>query len=199
MRRVTHRRPVVETVLSAAGIVGPLVFIADWATLGATASQYSPINDAISRLAETAAPTRAAMTTGFLVYGGSLVAYGVSSRSWLPASARALIAGTGLATFGLTAFSLDAAGQGTIHGVFAALGYATLAAAPLLTARALSPNPEERLWARASAGAGVLSATFLIASAVAPVHGLWQRVGLTVGDAWVIAAALRSLRAARDA
>ncbi|MDQ6784529.1 MAG: DUF998 domain-containing protein [Actinomycetota bacterium] len=187
---MAQRRSAVQGVLTAAGVVGPLIFVADWAILGAGAANYSPINDAISRLAETAAPTRGAMTAGFIVYGGALVAYATSSWSALPRTARLALAGTGLSTFGVAAFSLNAQGQGTTHAVFAGIGYATLAASPLLTARAWA----QPSWVRASAAAGIVSAAFLIASTFAPAHGLLQRVGLTAGDAWVVATAVRVLR-----
>ena len=39
------------------GVVGPGVFIATWAVLGARAEGYSPVQDPISRLAATDAST----------------------------------------------------------------------------------------------------------------------------------------------
>ncbi len=181
-------------MLTAAGVVGPVVFVADWALLGTIRSHYSPVNDAISRLAETGAPTREAMTAGFIVYGAGLVAYAGSTRSALPPLTRLLVGGTGLATFGLAAFTLDAAGQGNMHALFAGIGYATLAAAPLVAARTWARTPALKPWVWASAATGIVTAAFLIASTFAPAHGLLQRVGLTAGDAWVVATAARALR-----
>lgn len=186
-------RSAVDTVLTAAGVIGPLAFVADWAVLGAIRSHYSPVNDAISRLAETAAPTRSAMTAGFIVYGAALVAYAGARDGDLPRITRLLVAGTGLSTFGVAAFSLDASGKGTTHAVFAGIGYATLAAAPLVAARVWARTPA-RAWVRTSAATGIVTAAFLIASTFAPAHGLLQRVGLTAGDAWVVATAIRALR-----
>lgn len=193
---MARRRPVVDSALMAAGVVGPLVFVVDWATMGAAAPHYSPINDAISQLAETGASTRGAMTAGFIVYGGALVAYASSARSALPGTARLLLAGTGLSTFGVAAFSLDTVGRSTTHAVFAGIGYATLAGAPLATARAWASAPGEAAWVRASTVTGIVSAVFLVASTLAPAHGLLQRIGLTTSDAWVVATAIRALRAA---
>ena len=34
------------------------------------------------------------------------------------------------------------------------------------------------------------SAVSLIATVAGPAHGLFQRVGLTIGDAWIVATAL---------
>lgn len=191
------RRPAVDMALIAAGITGPLVFVADWAILGATASHYSPINDAISRLARTGASTRGAMTAGFIFYGGALVAYAASSSSNLPKAARALLAGTGLSTFGVAAFSLDALGKSNTHAIFAGIGYATLSAAPLVAARIWAGCPDGRSWVRTSTVTGIVGAALLIASTFAPHHGLLQRAGLTVGDAWVVATAVRALRSSR--
>lgn len=191
---MARRWSAVDAVLTAAGVVGPAVFVADWAVLGAIRSHYSPVNDAISRLAKIGAPTREAMTAGFIVYGAALVAYAGSNRSELPRLTRLLVAGTGLSTFGVAAFSLDAMGKGNVHALFAGIGYATLAGAPLVAARAWARTPDRRSWVRPSAVAGIVSAAFLIASTFAPAHGLLQRVGLTAGDAWVVATAVRALR-----
>lgn len=191
---MARSRSAVDVVLTTAGVVGPLAFVADWAVLGATRTHYSPINDAISRLAETGAPTRSAMTTGFIIYGAALVAYAGARDAELPRTTRLLLALTGLSTFGVAAFSLDASGQGNTHAVFAGIGYATLAAAPLVAARAWARASAPTSWVRASAAIGLVTAAFLIASTFAPAHGLLQRVGLTAGDAWVVATAARALR-----
>ncbi|MGH9095047.1 MAG: hypothetical protein ACRDXE_07795, partial [Acidimicrobiales bacterium] len=53
----------------------------------------------------------------------------------------------------------------------------------------------DRRPARRSAVAGTVCAAVLAASLLGPVHGLLQRAGLTVGDAWIVAGALGSLRA----
>jgi hypothetical membrane protein len=182
-------------LLAAAGIVGPCVFIADWATLGARAKQYSPISDAISELARLHAPTRPAMTAGFIIFGASLPVYAVALRDALPGAAWQFAVGNGLATFGVAAFPLGTAVSGTIHGVFAGLSYATLAAIPLAASRPLRRRGDVRS-SRASVVSGVACAGFLVASVVGPthVHGLLQRVGLTIGDVWVIVSAARIAR-----
>jgi hypothetical membrane protein len=187
-------RHALDTALMAAGVVGPLVFAGDWAVLGAIAPHYSPVNEAISQLARQGASTRGAMTAGFVVYGGALVAYGAASCSGLPRVARALLAGTGLATLGVAVFSLDAAGRSNTHAAFAVVHYATLAAAPLVSARSWKAPGS---WLAVSAASGLVCLGFLAASTFAPVHGLLQRIGLTLGDAWVLATAVRGLRSAR--
>src|SRR5216684_8341678 len=66
-----HTRKITSVTrwLALGGVVGPAVFVADWAILGIVRPQYSPIHDAISRLAELGASTRPAMTAGFIVDG----------------------------------------------------------------------------------------------------------------------------------
>jgi hypothetical membrane protein len=177
-----------------AGVIGPAVFVADWATLSALRAGYSPVEDAISRLAELGTSTRPAMTAGFVVYGAGLIGYGLGLRCRLPGPAWALATATGLATFGVATFPLGTPTSGTIHAGFAVLGYATLAALPLVASRELSAAGRPAL-GRLSVLAGSATAAFLLASAVgAPAHGLTQRIGLTLGDAWVAVSALAWLR-----
>jgi hypothetical membrane protein len=181
-------------MLAWSGIVGPAVFVADWATLGAVRPGYSPVSDAISRLAERGASTRPEMTAGFIVYGAGLIGYGLALRRQVPGTAWVFAIGTGVATFGVAAFPLGTPLSGTVHAVFAALGYATLAALPMATSPAFLSAGHPRL-GRLSALTGAATAALLLASAVgAPVHGLTQRLGLTLGDTWVVLSALAMLR-----
>jgi hypothetical membrane protein len=174
------------------GIVGPAVFVADWAVLGARRPGYAPVNDAISRLAELGAPTRPAMTGGFIVYGAGLIAYGLARRD-RRGKGWALAVTSGAATLGVAAFPLGRPLSGTLHAVFAVAGYAGLAALPVAASRSLASDGHASL-ARWSALTGAASGALLLASAVgAPAHGLTQRLGLSVGDAWVVASALRLL------
>jgi len=66
------------------GIVGPIAFVAAWSIGGLAASHYSPIDDAISHLAEVGAPTRPLMTAGFVVFGIGLAVYAVALHAALP-------------------------------------------------------------------------------------------------------------------
>ncbi|HWG73585.1 MAG TPA: DUF998 domain-containing protein [Acidimicrobiales bacterium] len=176
--------------LAAAGVLGPATFVADWAVLGATSRGYSPVEDAISRLAATGASTRGAMTAGFVAYGAGLVLYAIPVRAAVAGRAWMWVAATGVATFGVAAFPLGTQVSGNVHAVFATVGYATLAAVPLTAAPVLA-RAGRRGWARVSVAAGALCAGALLASIVGPtsVHGLLQRLGLTVGDAWLVVSA----------
>lgn len=178
------------------GVIGPVAFVAAWSILGARTSGYSPTEDAISRLAASGAPTRAAMTAGFVVFGTGLPLFASALRRSLPGPAWALAAATGAATLAVAATPLGSPTRDTMHGAFAAIGYVTLAGVPLLAARPLAARGRRR-WAVWSVVAGATSAACLAATVLGPRHGLFQRAGLTVTDLWVVAYALDMLRQSR--
>jgi hypothetical membrane protein len=179
-----------RNVAIAAGIVGPGFFISDWAVLGARAPGYSPVHDAISELARMHATTRPAMTAGFVVLGAAIPAYALALRDALPGPAWRFAVVHGVATLGVAAFALGTPTSGKIHGAFAGLAYASLAAVPIAASVPLSRRGRRGL-ARTSMATGVLCAAALVASVAGPtsVHGLLQRIGLTIGDVWLIASA----------
>lgn len=180
-----------KRLLAAGGVVGPASFVTAWSVLGATTSRpYSPVHDAISRLAEVGAPTRLGMTLGFAAFGVGLPVFGLALRDELPGPAWTTAVATGLATLGVAATPLGHSGAVDLaHGAFATAGYVTLAATPWLAAPHLSRRAD-----RVARTAALVSAAALAATVVAPGHGLFQRLGLTVGDAWVVGMAVRMLR-----
>lgn len=178
------------------GVIGPAAFVAAWAILGARAPGYSPTEDAISRLAASGASTQAAMTTGFVVFGVGLPLFGSALRRALPGPAWVLATATGIATLGVAATPLGSPAGDTLHGVFAGLGYATLAAVPLAAARPLAARGRRR-WAQWSVATSVASAAFLAATVLGSRHGLFQRAGLTVADVWIVATAVELARSGR--
>ena len=127
-----------RNVAIAAGIVGPGFFISDWAVLGARAAGYSPVHDAISELARMHAATRPAMTAGFVVLGAAVPAYALALRDALPGPAWRFAVVHGVATLGVAAFALGTPTSGKIHGAFAGLAYASLAAVPIAAGVPLS-------------------------------------------------------------
>ncbi len=179
--------------MAAGGVVGPAAFVTAWSVLGATTSGYSPVDDAISRLAASGAPTRVPMSAGFAVFGAGMGLYGASLRAALPGPAWALAAATGAATLGVAALPLATSMGDTPHNVAAATGYATLAALPVAAAAAFATHGRRR-WARYSLATGVLSAAVLLSSTLGMAPGLAQRAGLTVVDVWVMASAVDILR-----
>lgn len=180
-------------LLAAGGVVGPAAFVTAWSVLGATASGYSPVDDAISRLAASGAPTRVPMSAGFAVFGAGMALFGVSLRSALPGPGWVLAMATGAATLAVAALPLETSIGDIPHHVAGAAGYATLAALPVVAA-ASSAGQKRRGWVRYSRATGALSAACLVASTLGPAHGLFQRAGLTVADVWVVVTAIGILR-----
>jgi hypothetical protein len=177
------------------GVIGPVVFVGTWARAGAATTGYSPVDDAISDLAAVGASTRVAMSVAFVVYGLGLVAFGSALRDLgeRPAAVAAVV--TGVATIGVAATPLDGwAGDG-LHGACAGIGYAALVALPLLAARSHAVNGR-RGWAFASVLTAVATGGCLVASTFTTHNGLWQRLGLTVGDTWIVVTALVMARSA---
>jgi hypothetical membrane protein len=175
-------------LLALGGVVGPAAFVAAWSILGATRAGYDPVRDPISRLAEEGASTRAAMTAGFLVFGMGVPLFGIALRRRLGGHAGTAAIATGLATIGVAAFPLGP-GTDTDHAVAATAGYVTLAAVPLLAAGRLRGAPRA-----ASLVTGLVSAACLVATTFVPTVGLFQRIGLTVVDAWIVVAAVALAR-----
>jgi hypothetical membrane protein len=173
------------------GVIGPAGFIGAW-TIGAavTSTPYSSIDDAISRLAAVGSDTRWLMTAGFVTFGLSLPVYAWALRATIPGRAWITATVTGLATLAVAATPLDRSDTvDRLHGIFAGIGYLTLAATPILAASPLLAMGHRRL-ARSGVAAGVMSAVALALTTTGMPTGLFQRVGLTVSDAWIIASAL---------
>ena len=170
------------------GLLGPAAFIAAWAILGARTDGYSPVPDPISRLAAVGADTRAPMTAGFLAFAVGVGLLGIELRR-TPlerAGATALLAAA--ASAGVAATPLDSALGGAPHALAAGTVYAAVAATPLLAAGPLAGRGR-RGAAAVSVGIGVATSALLLASLLdEPRTGLWQRLGLTAGDTWLMAA-----------
>jgi hypothetical protein len=176
--------------------VGPVAFVGAWSLAGLSARHYSAVQDAISRLAETGAPTRVAMTAGFIGFGIGVPVYARALRAALAGPAWTTALATGIATLGVAAAPLGAPTRDTVHGCFATAGYVTLAATPLLAARSFARDGRSA-WARASTLTGILSGACLLATVAGPAHGLFQRLGLGVVDVWLVVSALEILRTGR--
>ncbi len=175
--------------LAWGGVVGPASFTAAWAAAGAGTTGYSPVQEAVSHLAGTRAPTRHLMKAGFVCYGVAVPAYGVALRASLGGHAWLAATVAGLATLGAGAFSLDASStRDRVHRGCALVGSASLALTPALAARTLSTRGYDRT-AGASLVCGMLSGACLGASAFTPTEGLFQRIGLTLANGWLAASA----------
>ena len=178
------------------GIIGPVAFVTAWAVLGVVKARYSALHDPISDLAGVHASTRPEMTAAFVVFSVAMCFYAWALRAALGGPAWVTAATTGLATLGVAAFPLHhSATVDHVHGVFAGIGYVTLAATALLCVAPLL-HRGHRAWARAATVAGVVSAIALALTLTGSFHGLFQRTGLTAGDAWVVASAVAIRRGA---
>ncbi|MGI8777859.1 MAG: DUF998 domain-containing protein [Acidimicrobiales bacterium] len=180
-----------------AGIVGPVGFVGAWATAGALTVGYSSVNDAISELAGVGAPTRALMTGGFVCFGVAVPTYALVLRRDLRGRAWLAAAISGAATVGIAMVPLGASPTTDgVHNGLAALGYLSLVATPLLAVRPLIDAGRRRFavlsGAVAASAAGCLGATL-----AGPAHGLFQRLGLTLLDVWLVAGAFGAIRRAR--
>jgi hypothetical protein len=176
------------------GVVGPVAFIAAWALLGAGREGYSPVTDPISRLAAVGEPTRAAMTGAMVALGAGLALHATAlhaaTRDRPGRSAPAVSAAISAAgALGVAALPLGAAVGDGAHAGAVAVAYTSLAATPLLAARALPAGGRRaRL---VSVAAGLACGAALLASvAPLPATGLFQRLGLTTAHAWFIASGL---------
>lgn len=176
------------------GIGGPLAFVAAWGFLGHSRNGYSPIDDPISQLAAIDASSRWAMTAGFLAFGTGVSLYATEVRAVLPGGAGVAALTSGVATIGIAVTPLGSSLGGAAHATCAGVAYAALAATPVLGGRSLASQGHLAA-SRASTVAGIASGVALLASAFSsPRSGLFQRVGLTVGDAWIVVSACQMLR-----
>jgi hypothetical protein len=173
-------------------VLGPLSFIAAWAIGGFLRDDgYSPVDDAISRLASVGADTQPLMTLGFLGYAVGLVVYGVAIRRSIGTASGVAAMVSGLATLGVALTPLDASDTvDTLHGVTAGTGYVAIALTALLAIRPMVARGE-RTWALGAALAGGTAAVSLLLTTVTDANGLFQRLGLTAGDVWIMASAVR--------
>lgn len=180
------------------GIAGPTAFVGAWVLGGALADGYDPLSDAISQLAREGAPTQPLMTSGLIAFGVLMPVWArVLSRELGSRGVRWAVTAAGLTTLGVAALPLTREPGGTqdlLHAVAAGTGYVAMAATPLIASRALKRLGHDRA-AAASVVVGAVSVAGLIGTLlVAERSGGLQRLGLTVVDAWHVAAAAWVLR-----
>ena len=167
-------------------VAGPAIFVATWAVVGSNRPGYSPVDDQISQLAAIGASSRPAMTLGMAAFGVGVLAGARPLRVGLGSGVGRLAASTALATLAVAALPLGSNIDGA-HAAAAALAYGTLAATPLVAVGPLA-GQGRRVAAAASGVVGLASAAALLASVVVSERtGLWQRVGLSLSDGWLMA------------
>ncbi|MGN6695820.1 MAG: DUF998 domain-containing protein [Aquihabitans sp.] len=184
---------------AALGLVaGPAVFIGGWVVGGRRMPGYSPVHDAISRIAAVGAPERSLMTTAFVAYGASVIVGATALRTSPLHRVWPLAVVNGAATIAVAALPLEhSSAMDTWHGVAAGTGYVSIAALQLASAGPLRETGHDRAAALAVAG-GVVTGAALVATTVSDANGFWQRLGLTVGDVWLVATGVAMFRASRS-
>jgi hypothetical membrane protein len=175
-------------LLALGGIVGPVVFVSAWIGSGLATDGYSAVSDAISDLARVGAPTWAAMSIGFVVFGTAVPLYGLALRLVMPGPAWIAVVICGVSTLGVAAVPLGRGADG-VHGLFATIGYVSIAAAPALAVGAFRRSGQTG-WATFSMAVAALAAACLLATVAGPAHGFFQRSGLAAGDLWIVATAV---------
>lgn len=177
------------------GILGPAAFVGAWVTGGLLRDDgYSPVSDAISRLAEQGVSTQPLMTAGFVVFGLAMPFYARElGRALCSRGAHVAVTVTALGTLAVAALPLSADGGriDTWHTVAAGTAYVANVIAPIVVARHLS-SPAAR---RASYALSAAMAACLLASVTYDdLTGLFQRTGLTLFDLWSVTGAVVLLR-----
>lgn len=178
-----------------AGIAGPAAFIGAWVTGSIVKDGYSPISDAISRLAEQGASTQPLMTAGFIGFGVATPFFARElGRAFDSTALQAAVTTTGLGTLAVAALPLSVEGGTSIdgwHAIAAGSAYVANVVAVLIASRHFENRAAK--WGSWALGAGM--AASLVASLQYDEHtGLLQRTGLTMYDAWSIALAVHLLR-----
>ncbi len=185
---------------SALGLAaGPVAFVGGWLVGGGRTPDYSPVNDAISRIAAVGAPERSVMTAAFVAYGASVLVGSTALRTSPLRRCWSLAAVNGAATIAVAALPLEhSTSMDTWHGIAAGVGYVSITALQVASAKPLRDTGHERAAALAIAG-GVTSGLCLVATTVSDANGFFQRLGLTVGDVWLVAVGIALFRASRAA
>ncbi len=166
-------------------VVGPVAFVAAWAVAGAATEGYSPIDEAISRLAAVDAPQRNVMTLGFVAYGAYLLAAVPVLRRSSIGRCWPAVAVNALATWAVAALPLDrSSGIDAAHG----RGRRRWATPRWRPPRPWPPGPSPgRVGARRHRVVGGRGGhrRLLALTVVVDANGLAQRVGLGIGDVWL--------------
>lgn len=181
-----------------AGVAGPLAFVGAWAIGSVVKDGYSPVSDAISRLAEQGASTQPLMTAGFLGFGLLMPVFARGLGQALDSRAvQVAVTTSAVATLAVAAFPLSAEGgttTDTLHNVAAGVAYAANVLGPI----AAAPHLRSQAARRASYALSTAMTAALIGSvALDDVTGLLQRTGLTLYDAWAVALAVLALGPSR--
>ncbi|MEG8277323.1 DUF998 domain-containing protein [Streptomyces sp. AHA2] len=177
----------------------PVVLILGWLVAASLqGSTYDPVAQTISVLAAPGASGSWVMTAAFVALGVChlLTAYGLRPAA---AAGRIALAGGGAAALAVALFPVPSSGGSLRHGSVAAVGFALLAAWPVLAARpgrdtpwALRPAPSLAATAVMALGAG----WFLLETHHQGAMGVAERAVTTLQSVWPFVVVLSCLRPA---
>ena len=176
-----------EHWLAAGAIWGPGLFIIAWVVGGFMVPGYSPLEDHISSLAAVEAPSRVLMALGFAAFG-----IGVGTAAWPLRRVIGNPAAIALVVNAVFVLGVMLTPEGRssntdfLHGGFAFLVYLTLAVVGPLAALTFRRRGQS-FWAIGSLFVGAATAVFLWISLGEINSGLFQRLGLTTTDVWLMA------------
>lgn len=161
---------------AGACLAGVVVLTGAWSLAGLATDDFDPVRQSTSQLQRDGAATAVVMTSAFVVFGTSALAF----ARLLPREPRVALLLVGLATLGAAASPLGevrGGRQDALHLAFGATGYAALSVLPLLTA----PHLTGRARALAVAAGVVTSACLLGTVPAHAVSGALQRAGFLTG------------------
>jgi hypothetical membrane protein len=202
--------------LSLGGILGPLLFTAVVAVLGALRPGYGHVAQFISELGASGTQYSAVMNyAGFVPAGLLLAALGLSLFRALPRRALAiagaalvtlfgvLIAASGIASCDPGCPQGSGSAQNTVHNSIAPVLFIALIVAPALLGQHFRGVPALRalsLYSFITSLASLVLFGAMVQSLEArELTGLWQRLLLATQFAWCAAVGVRSFRVANGA
>jgi len=128
------------------------------------------------------------MTAGFLLFGAGMTVFSVALRRTLGRATALAAVAAGVCTIAVAAVPLDAGYDG-LHGTLAGAGYAALVAVPATAVRPLG-----RQGTVAATVALTATICLLVSVIVEGPVGLFQRLGLTLVDGWIVVTAVGLVR-----
>jgi hypothetical membrane protein len=186
--------------LSAAGIVGPLLYTGTWLVLGFLDPDYNHVRDPISDLSAIGAPYAPVMTFIIIVFAILTVAFALGLHLGLPPGfwagpAALVIAAIGYVGIALAPLDLANYGDDNVpHTIAASVTVFALMLAPVLHYPRLRRDTEWRNIGQYSIATTVAAFAFaILASLPAFVgrEGLMQRLVLLVVLVWMVVIATR--------
>ena len=121
-----------------------------------------------------------------MAYGVAVIVGSTALRTSLLRRSWSLAAINGAASIAVAALPLDhSTAMDTWHGVAAGIGYVSITALPIVAAGPLRDAGYKRAAALSITG-GVISGLCLVATTLTDANGFFQRLGLTVGDVWLV-------------